>query len=95
MSHGAEHGKTEHRHMHNVKPQESLIIKLSHVNIYNGFTASYSDYQGQLNFYKSNNDIMVVVLEPAVENICELFTHNPLTGAHVNPTLLTLMGIHK
>ena len=32
---------------------------------------------------------------PAVENIFESFTHNPLTQAQSKPTLISLMGIHK
>ena len=38
---------------------------------------------------------MVVALAPAVYNICESFTHNPQTWAQGNPTLLSLMVIHK
>ena len=38
---------------------------------------------------------MVVVLAPDVDNICESFTHNLLTRAQVNPTLLSPMVIHK
>ena len=38
---------------------------------------------------------MLVVLAPAVDKICESFTHNPLMRAQGNPTFLSLMGIHK
>ena len=38
---------------------------------------------------------MVVVLAPAVENICDSSTHNLLKRAQGNPTFLSLMGIHK
>ena len=32
---------------------------------------------------------------PAVDNICEPFTHNLLTRAQGRPKFLSLMGIHK
>ena len=38
---------------------------------------------------------MVVVLAPAINKMCELFTHNPLTRAQGKPIFLSLMGIHK
>ena len=38
---------------------------------------------------------MVVVFAPAVNKICESFTHNPLTWDQGKPTFLYLMGIHK
>ena len=42
-----------------------------------------------------NNAIMVVLLAPATENICESFIHNPLARAQGKPTFLSLIGIHK
>ena len=42
-----------------------------------------------------NNAIMVVLLAPATENICESFIHNPLARAQGKPTFLSLMGLHK
>ena len=38
---------------------------------------------------------MVVVLAPAVDKICESFTHNLLSRDQGNPNLLYLMGIYK
>ena len=38
---------------------------------------------------------MVVVSAPAVDKMCESFTHNPLMRAQSNPTFSSLMGIHK
>ena len=38
---------------------------------------------------------MVVVSAPTANNICESFTHNPLTWDQVKPTLLYFMGFHK
>ena len=39
-SYATDHGQTEHRQTHNLKPQEILTINLSHVKVHNGFTAS-------------------------------------------------------
>ena len=38
---------------------------------------------------------MVVVSAPAVNNICESFTHNPLTRSQGEPISLSLILIHK
>ena len=38
---------------------------------------------------------MVLVLAPAVDKICESFTHNLLTLSQGSTTLLSLMGIQK
>ena len=38
---------------------------------------------------------MVVVSATDVNKICKLFTHNPLIQDQGNPTLLSIMGIHK
>ena len=38
---------------------------------------------------------MVVVSAPAVDKICESFTHNPPTRAQGKPTFPSLMVIHK
>lgn len=38
---------------------------------------------------------MVVVLAPAIDNICESFTHYPLTRDQGKPTFLSLMVTHK
>ena len=38
---------------------------------------------------------MVVVLEPAADKIYKSFTHNLLTRAQGNPTLLSITIIHK
>ena len=38
---------------------------------------------------------MVVVSAPEVDNICESFTHNLITGTQLNPTFLSMMGINK
>ena len=46
-------------------------------------------------FNRRNNAIVVVVLAPAADKICESFTHNPLTGGQGKPTFLSLMGINK
>ena len=38
---------------------------------------------------------MVVVLAPAINKICESFTHKLLTRAQGKTIFLSLMGIHK
>ena len=38
---------------------------------------------------------MVVISVLSVDNICESFTHNPLTQSQVKPTFLSLMEIHN
>ena len=37
-------GQMEHRNTQRLKLQDSLIIKLSHVKLHNGFTTRYLDH---------------------------------------------------
>ena len=89
------HRQTDHRKTQNVNLQHRLINKLSCVTLRNGISVSQLYHQIYINLYTIHNNIVVVVLAPAVDKICESFTKNPLTRAQENPTFLSIMVMHK